>query len=98
MDDSYITLAEILSDNGVNTVAFASTFYHFLRSNINQGFGFYEEPEKTVRTYGFEYRQANHTINNAIIWLYNLDIKEKLFMWIHLFDPHSSPLGLWRWL
>lgn len=88
LDDSFVTLAEVLKNNGFKTVAFTSTDQHFLHSNINQGFEFYEEPEDTHRTYGFKYRQANLTLKNAIVWLYNFDIKEKLFMWIHIFDPH----------
>lgn len=88
LDDSYITLAEILKEDGFRTVGITSTDRHFLASNLIQGLEFYEEPKDTVKIYGFKYRQATHTINNAIMWLYNFDIKEKLFMWIHLFDPH----------
>jgi arylsulfatase A-like enzyme len=88
LDDSYTTLAEILKANGFKTAAFTSTDRHFLASNINQGFDMYEEPLDTIKTYGFKYRQARLTINNAILWLDNFDSDKKLFMWIHLFDPH----------
>jgi len=88
LDDSYTTLAEILRENGLKTAAFASTDRHFHQSNIDQGFEFYEEPLDTEKTYGFKYRPARLTINNAIIWLDNFDPKNKLFLWIHVFDPH----------
>jgi arylsulfatase A-like enzyme len=88
LDDSYTTLAEILREKGIRTAAFTSTDIHFQSSNLDQGFEFYEEPIDIKRTYGYKYRPAKHTINNAIIWLYNFDPKEKLFLWVHLFDPH----------
>lgn len=88
LDDSYTTLAEILREKGIRTAAFTSTGIHFQSSNLDQGFEFYEEPRNTKKTYGSKYRRAELTINNAIIWLYNFNPKEKLFLWIHLFDPH----------
>jgi len=88
LDDSYMTLAEILRENGLKTAAFTSTDRHFRRSNISQGFEFYDEPLDTVKTYGFKYRQAGFTIDNAISWLDNFNPENRLFLWIHLFDPH----------
>lgn len=88
LDNSYTTLAEILKKNGYKTSAFTSTDRHFHESNINQGFEFYEEPVDTKKTYGFKYRPARLTINNAIVWLDNFNPKNKLFLWIHVFDPH----------
>ncbi len=89
LDNSYTTLAEILREKGVRTIAFTSTDSHFLSSNINQGFEFYEEPLDTEKTYGCEYRQARLTIDNVILWLYNFNPEDRLFLWIHLFDPHT---------
>ncbi len=88
LDDSYTTLAEILKEKGFKTAAFTSTDRHFLASNIDQGFEMYEEPLDTVKTYGYKYRPARLTINNAILWLDNFNVNRKLFLWIHLFDPH----------
>jgi len=88
LDDSYTTLADVLKENGFKTAAFTSTDRHFLASNINQGFEMYEEPLNTVETYGYKYRPARLTVNNAILCLDNINSKNKLFMWIHLFDPH----------
>lgn len=99
LDDSFVTLAEVLKDNGFITSAFTSTDRHFLHSNIHQGFEFYEEPEDTIKSYGIKYRQANFTINNAISWLNDFNIQDKLFMWIHLFDPHlpyNPPKEYWE--
>lgn len=88
LDDSYTTIAEVLRNDGYKTAAFTSTDRHFHKSNINQGFEFYEQPIDTEKTYGFKYRPASLTINNAIIWLDNFNPKNKLFLWIHVFDPH----------
>jgi len=77
-----------LRDNGFKTAAFASTDRHFRATNINQGFDFYEDPAGTRDIIGRIYRAARLTKNNATIWLNNYDPKQKLFLWLHLFDPH----------
>lgn len=89
LEDSYTTVPEILKADGFRTAAFASTSDHFLRSNMDQGFDFYEEPDLSIKEQGFEYRLAQYTINNAITWLYNFPVEDKLFLWVHLFDPHT---------
>lgn len=88
LDDSYTTLAEILRDNGFKTAAFASTDRHFRVTNINQGFDFYEDPVGTMELLGRVYRSARLTKKNASIWLNNFDTNQKLFLWLHFFDPH----------
>ena len=89
LEDSYTTLAEILKKDGFKTFAFTSTDRHFLASHINQGFEFYDEPPDTVKTYGYKYRPARLTINKAIMHLDgSIHPDDKLFVWIHLFDPH----------
>ncbi len=89
LEDSYTTLAEILKKAGFKTFAFTSTDRHFLASHIDQGFKFYDEPPDTVKTYGYKYRPARLTINKAIMYLNNsIRPEDRLFVWIHLFDPH----------
>ncbi len=88
LDDSYTTLAEILSQNGFKTAAFVSTDRHFHVTKINQGFQFYEDPVGTQEIIGKVYRSARLTKNNAAIWLDNFNPNQKLFLWLHLFDPH----------
>lgn len=88
LSESNRTLAEILKENGFDTTAFTSTDVHFLSTRLDQGFEFYEEPMDAQKTYGIRYRPARLTVNNAMIWLDNFNPARKLFMWIHLYDPH----------
>ena len=88
LPESTTTLAEILKEKGFKTAAFTSTEVHFLSTNLNQGFEFYEEPIDTRETYRIRYRPARLTINNAIIWLDNFNPSKKLFFWVHVYDPH----------
>jgi len=61
-----------------------STF-HFDKSNIIQGFEYFNEP---VLGQHEKYRLAKETIEAAIEWLETLQREDKFFLWIHLFDPH----------
>ncbi len=88
LDDSFVTLAEILKKNGYKTAAFTSTDRHFLSGNINQGFEKYDEPEDTQNEFGFKYRPARFTIDKSIAWISNFRKEKKMLIWIHLFDPH----------
>ncbi len=88
LPESATTLAEILKENGFKTAAFTSTDAHFLSTNLNQGFEFYEEPFNARATYNIKYRPARLTINNAIIWLDNFNPTRKLYFWVHVYDPH----------
>lgn len=88
LDNSYTTLAELLRDNGFKTAAFASTDRHFRATKINQGFDFYEDPVGTMQLIGRVYRSARLTKNSAKIWLDNFNPDQKLFLWLHLYDPH----------
>ncbi|MEN8155067.1 MAG: sulfatase [Acidobacteriota bacterium] len=87
LDDSYITLAEILRANGYKTAAFVSTDSQFIASNFNQGFDYFNEPEKFELKNYQVYRLAQYTIEKSIKWI-NKNKQKKHFVWIHLFDPH----------
>ena len=88
LDDSYVTLAERLCANGIITSAFTSVDKLFSPSKIDQGFAVHGEPPDTIKTYGFKYRPAEYTIDEAVAWLDISDPSEKTFTWVHLFDPH----------
>ncbi|MFP4081597.1 MAG: sulfatase [Candidatus Aminicenantes bacterium] len=88
LDDSYTTLAEILSQNGFRTAAFASIARCLRGANIDQGFDFYEDPGGTIKLLRGNYRPARLTKKSATIWLDNFNPKQKLFMWLHFYDPH----------
>lgn len=86
LDDTYLTLAEVLNEAGYRTAAFVGTDYHFRVGHLDQGFEVFDEPVLSEET---PYRQADETMDEVIRWLEadsgNL---ERLFLWVHLFDPH----------
>jgi len=90
LDDSFLTLAETLSYMDFQTAGFVS-FWNFgaTASNLSQGFDFFDDDENRRLSEGFIYRKANKTIDAAINWLVEHRSKDKFFLWIHLFDPHS---------
>jgi len=93
LDDSFLTLAEALSEAGYETAAFVSTNVHFRSGNIAQGFEVFDEhpvkKPRARRNRADKYRRADTTIDAALQWLDGRDASQKLFLWIHLFDPHS---------
>jgi len=98
LPDDVGTLPEILSAAGFETAGFVSTNVHFAVGNIDQGFGHFDEPapeETWIGAVGghdsldLQYRRAEHTLAGARTWLENTPPPQRLFMWIHLFDPHT---------
>lgn len=85
MDSSVQTLAEQLSEQGYETAGFVSTNRHFVTSNIDQGFAHFDEPSFDDPSY----RKADQTVARAIAWLKRKKVDERLFVWVHLFDPHT---------
>ncbi len=92
LDPVFLTLAEALSAGGFETAAFVSTNAHFKWGDLSQGFQVYDElplyGDDGGKTRRNEYRPAAETIDAAIDWLAEQDPDEKLFLWIHVYDPH----------
>ena len=96
LDDAYTTLAEMLSDVGFKTAAFVSVDAP-LSGNLNQGFAKWDQfrKNKKLEQKG-QYRPAGETVDAALEWLETIDPSDKVFLWIHLYDPHrpmKSPQG-----
>ena len=98
LPDDVGTLPEILSAAGFETAGFVSTNVHFAVGNIDQGFGHFDEPGPQESWIGpvdgtnsldLQYRRAEQTLAGASAWLENTPPPQRLFMWIHLFDPHT---------
>jgi len=90
MNDSAISLAQILQDSGYRTAAFLSAWT--MRSKLtglDRGFDTYDED--MTDSYGMvnSQRPANETCNRAIAWLGAQDGEEPFFLFLHLFDPHE---------
>jgi arylsulfatase A-like enzyme len=87
LDNSFLTMAEIFKKKGYKTAGIVSTNVHFKVGNIDQGFEYFNEPDQSDLIKS-PYRQAQDTINVAIKWLDTTNKTDKLFLWIHLYDPH----------
>jgi len=88
LDDAYTTLAEMLSDAGFKTAAFVSVDAP-LSGNLNQGFAKWDQFRKNKKLeQKSQYRSAGKTVDAALEWLETIDPSDKVFLWIHLYDPH----------
>lgn len=85
LDDSVVTLAEVLDQAGYKTAAFVSTEKHFSPGNLHQGFQRFDEP--TLQR-GERYRRGVGTVSRALDWLEGVDFQQPVFVWVHLFDAH----------
>ena len=88
LDDSNITLAEILRANGFVTVGIISSFVLERQFGLSQGFDTYEDSFKEARERlsGSE-RIGREASAVAMDWLgENKD--KKFFMFLHYYDPH----------
>ena len=92
LDPVFSTLAEAFSDAGFRTAAFVSTNAHVKGGDLSQGFHVYDEQPRFdpdgSRNRRKEYRPAGETIEAAIEWLAGQEADERLFLWIHVYDPH----------
>lgn len=80
---SHVTLAELLSGAGYDTLAFISA-RHLGDHNSGLGQGFAE-----VRT-ATEHSAAETPVDGVMAWLADRAGQDKpFFIWLHLFDPHT---------
>jgi arylsulfatase A-like enzyme len=85
LSDEATTLAELLSARGFSTAGFSGSRAHFLAGNLDQGFGYFEEPPNTP---GAMYQPADQTLQAARTWLRSQPKARPLFLVLHLFDVH----------
>lgn len=88
LDDSSVTLAEILRSNGFATVGIISSFVLERQFGLSQGFDTYEDSFKQGREglFGSE-RVGAETSAVAMDWL-DENKDKKFFMFLHYYDPH----------
>ena len=92
LDDSFVTLAELLSARGYLTAAVPSHIFLGSRFGLHQGFGEYDESlvmPGLVRSH--EAISSPAVSNRGLRWLEEHGASEQpWFLWLHYFDPHAT--------
>ncbi|TDI23442.1 MAG: tetratricopeptide repeat protein [Acidobacteria bacterium] len=89
LDDSRLTLAEVLHDAGYATAAFVGAFVLDRRFGLGQGFDHYDDDygaSDQADDFHFVERRADQVLAPATTWVEQQD--GRWFAWVHLFDPH----------
>jgi len=90
LDDSNVTLAEILKDNGFVTGAIVGSIILDSKYRMDQGFDSYDDNFQKERAPIFiPERQAEETRRIACDWL-EKNQNENMFLFLHFYDPHRS--------
>ncbi len=90
LNDSNVTLAEILKDNGFTTGAIVGSIILDSKYGLDQGFDSYDDNFQNERSpIHIPERQAEETRRLACEWL-NEHQKERMFLFLHFYDPHKS--------
>ena len=92
LDERFVTLAEILAARGYTTAAFVSGNAFFGSSQVAQGFQDYDQPGGEVPNNEGKmivYRPADQTTDAVIRWVESRPPDERLFLWVHYYDPHK---------
>jgi hypothetical protein len=92
LPEQFATLPEELGKQGFTTGAFVSAFTMRSGSGIERGFSVYDdegvrEPPKGKLT--IPERKAEATLGRASAWLKTNRDANRIFCFVHLFDPHS---------
>jgi len=87
--EEFLTLAELLKEQGYSTAAFVGAFPLDSRFGLTQGFDVYDDNYGTISSQEFSYveRKAEAVVEKALKWLENEN--NPWFLWIHCFDPHQ---------
>ncbi len=83
-DEKFVTMAEYLKDSGYETAAFVGSIP--VTRLFRRGFQYFD-PDVADRV---ERRNAAKTMDSAIEWLKKKSPADCIFLWIHLFDAHTS--------
>jgi len=92
VNEQNVMLAEILKDAGFHTVGFAAAFALSARFAFAQGFDHYDESFDTFAEAGARgqpERDARAVTDAAIAYLDEQGVPERLFLFLHYFDPHA---------
>jgi choline-sulfatase len=93
MEHGVPTIAEVLKRAGFNTAAFVSAFPLDRRFGLARGFDVYDDelPRSGDGRRATE-RPGRATVDRALAWVRGRDSDTRVFVWVHLFEPHA-PYG-----
>lgn len=83
LDASFLSVGDLLGQAGFETAAFVGV--RFLQRCLRHDFDHFD----VAVTEGRNYRVASETIDATLDWLGEKTPQDRLFVWIHLFDPHE---------
>ena len=89
LSEESLTLAERLGASGWRTAAFVSAAVLDARFGLAQGFSHYDGRVGAARDRHYAERRADATVDAALAWLAQVPPAEPIFLWVHLFDPHT---------
>lgn len=88
LEPPIVTLPELLSEKGFDCAGFVSSSPQFV--GFDQGFANFDRPSTQISTtQSVNRRDAGQTIDSFVAWLNDREPESNIFVWIHLFDPHS---------
>jgi choline-sulfatase len=87
------TLASTLKQAGFQTGGFVSSIVLSRQSGLDRGFDQYadqfEADTDDTRFLNTIQRRGDETLGLALAWLQKVPREERLFLWLHLYDPHD---------
>ena len=87
-----ITMAEVLSSQGLQTGAAVGAFVLDSKWGLDQGFGVYQDDFDLTSVKAMSLasvsRPGNEVVDLALKWMDGV-ADQRFFSWLHLFDPHS---------
>ena len=92
--DDAVTLAEVLNEQRFVTGGFIGAFILDRPYGFSQGFSEFESGFARVdsgREANAE-RPANLVVDAAVRWIQSVPSNRRLFVWVHLYDPHAAYL------
>lgn len=88
LDESFITMAEILKDNGFLTAGFISAPYLKSIFGFSQGFDLYEESPSSPNNPMAQSARTSHKLSKLVLPWIRKNRNERFFLFVHYWDPH----------
>jgi arylsulfatase A-like enzyme len=83
LSDEEVTVGEVFEGAGYRTGGFAGCVLLAADSGFAQGFARFTAPSDSPPI-----RPAPAVVDDVVAWLDEVDRRQPIFLWVHLFDPH----------